>query len=248
MKGLTRVPGGIQLAYGRPIVAYIKLAEAARVAREAQHPGDETGGEEVAGAHELFARDVRLVFQNCQHYNEDGSVIHEVAGRMLELFEKYFLRWVVQLRPLDPCTDDEEDDDVSSAEAEGETGGEAGGGTGGSDEAEANAGGGAPAEGESESMDVGVDTPAANAADPAAEMGVAGAEQAVSSDTDASKEAAARAISGVIFIHGGALSINGGYSGSMAADKLILRRVVAPTVAGRCCMLFNTAPRSSRGI
>ena len=78
----------------------------------------------VADAHELFARDVRLVFQNCRHYNEDGSVIHDVAGRMLELFEKYYLRWVAA-EATEPCTDDEEDHDMAGVEVEGETDGNA---------------------------------------------------------------------------------------------------------------------------
>ncbi len=193
VKGLAGIAGGVQLAYGQPIIAYTKVAEAARIAREARHSGDEAGDDHVADAHELFARDVRLVFQNCRHYNEDGSMIHDVAGRMLELFEKYFLRWVVQLRPLDACTDDEEDDDMAGVEVEGETGGNTDSELAGGASVQASTSSCATArdDGESGGTDVDGGTSAAIAVDSATETGCVATHQAASGETGALEEAMA---------------------------------------------------------
>ncbi|GLD91693.1 hypothetical protein PINS_up000226 [Pythium insidiosum] len=43
----------------------------------------------------LFAADVRLVFNNCKTYNDEGSEIYQLADELLKTFDKWFYDWIL---------------------------------------------------------------------------------------------------------------------------------------------------------
>ena len=46
------------------------------------------------GNHKKFARDMRLIFRNCLHFNEEGSEIANHADSLLDEFEELYSQWV----------------------------------------------------------------------------------------------------------------------------------------------------------
>lgn len=48
-----------------------------------------------ASVHYMIATDVRLVFQNCQKFNQEGSEIWQTAKDLSEIFEKLYYNWII---------------------------------------------------------------------------------------------------------------------------------------------------------
>lgn len=58
-----------------------------RLSREAYYIG--------ACLNSMIANDVRLVFQNCKAYNEEGSGIYHAADELLKTFERHYKDWIL---------------------------------------------------------------------------------------------------------------------------------------------------------
>jgi hypothetical protein len=49
-----------------------------------------------AGVHHQFAEDVRLVWKNCQIFNEEHSPIWDSAGKLSQKFERLYKKLILE--------------------------------------------------------------------------------------------------------------------------------------------------------